>query len=306
MVSLSARGRILSLMALRRAFAVASAGLSLTALVALACGGAYEGADPPEELPSADDAGRVDSDTASTTTDAGIVDVDAARAADAGPSWLLYAYFEQAQRWGDPLPLEQYFGNGANAPPRRDLRAMTWMAPLGQLLIVDASGMLYIRKGAAWLTPRPLKDVFTTLGDVVPNAVFYVPQIDGGTASVGLTFTAANRAFLFEYAAGGGALPTGTPVTLTDKPGEPPSGSQVARWNFEVYDTSKFGTAAWAAITSAFPNDEVWQMDGAGAFQKWVGAQYPLFAKPQAPPRGRVREAFRSDGDHIVYMVVEP
>ena len=62
---------------------------------------------------------------------------------------------------------------------------MTFIAPLGRLLVVDAAGKLHVRKGPAWMPVKNVKDVFTTLGDVIPTTVYYVPQGDGGACHVG-------------------------------------------------------------------------------------------------------------------------
>ena len=289
---------------LRRAGALVLGVASASAGVALACGGAYDGNDPLEVVPNgATDAGgdarRAD---ASAESEAGATD----SGVSAGPSWLLYAWFEQAQAWGDPIPIEQYFGTSPDAPPRRDLRAATYVAPLGRLFVIDAAGKLHVRKGPAWMPVKNVKDVFSTLGGAIPTTVYYVPQSDGGVENVGLTFVADHRAYLFDYAATDVAVATGTPITLKDQAGGPPQGTVTAGWDWEVFDTSKFGKdGAWAYITAAY-GDEVWRLDGAGAWTKWTGQAYPLFAKAGAPPRDRVREAFRSEGERIVYMIVEP
>lgn len=289
---------------LRRAGALVLGVVVASGAVALACGGAYDGNDPLDVLPSAQaDAGSdARSDATSAPAEAGASDAGVS----AGPSWLLYAWFEQTESWGDPIPIDQFFGSSPDAPPRRDLRAMTFIAPLGRLLVVDAAGKLHVRKGPAWMPVKNVKDVFTTLGDVIPTTVYYVPQGDGGVQNAGLTFLAGNRAYLFDYSASDVAVATGTPITLKDQAGGPPQGTVTPSWDWEVFDTSKYGKdAAWAYISAQY-GDEVWRLDGAAVWTKWTGASYPLFAKPGSPPRDRIREAFRSEGDRIVYMVVEP
>lgn len=274
--------------------------------IAVACGSAYDGRDPIEVLP-AGDASAVTDGGRGTSGDAARADTDAgARAADAGPSWLLFAYFEQTQAWGDAVPLEQYFGTSPNAPPPRGIKAATFVAPLAQLLVVDATGTFYVRKGPSWSTPRPAKEAFPTFGAALPNSLYYLPQSDGGTAQVGLTFTSGNKAYLFEYTAAGQITPSGTPLTLQDQPGGAPQGTVPARWDYEVFDVSKYGKdPAWAYLYAGYGED-VWRFDGAFVWVKYAGAQFPAFARPGAPPRDRIREAFRSDGERIVYFVVEP
>jgi hypothetical protein len=231
--------------------------------------------------------------------------VDAGGDGSAPPSWLLYTNFGQnGEVWGPPLELGAYFGPHPNAPPSSGIASATYVNAMDRLVIVTEAGIVHVRKGAAWLPPRTVSDVFSTMRGVTPRALWHLPLVDGGGASCTLTFSAPPNAYQFKYDDADLATPLGGAVPLSegDGGGAPMQRSLPTRWDYEVVYNNT-GTQPWAALFSAI-GDDVWKLDTALVWTKTATNDFPLLKKAGAPPADRIREAFYDSAAQSLFMIV--